>query len=162
MYAILGSRGGEANDNTQNLKAGFITKHNETLVWVLYFQWTLSSYQAFKCLSCYKAFPDPKVFDEAGFVKTIIIPSFISRLLKLTPGLPRWLSSKQAAYQAGDSSSILGLGRPPGEKKKWQPTPVFLLWNLEDRGAWGVIVHGIPRMGHDWATKQQQNYHTVL
>lgn len=32
MYAILGSRGGKANDNTQNLEGGFITKHNETLV----------------------------------------------------------------------------------------------------------------------------------
>ena len=141
MYAILGSRGGEANDNTQNLKAGFITKHNETLVWVLYFQWTLSSYQAFKCLSCYKAFPDPKVFDEAGFVKTIIIPSFISRLLKLTPGLPRWLSSKQAAYQAGDSSSILGLGRPPGEKKKKKMATNSSILVVKSRGQRSLRVY---------------------
>lgn len=27
MYAILGSRGREAKDNTQNLEAGFITKN---------------------------------------------------------------------------------------------------------------------------------------
>ena len=116
MYAILGSRGGEANDNTQNLKAGFITKHNETLVWVLYFQWTLSSYQAFKCLSCYKAFPDPKVSDEAGFVKTTIMPSFISTLLKLTPGLPRWLSSKQAATKQEMQVLSLGWGDPLEKK----------------------------------------------
>lgn len=92
MYAILGSRGREAKDNTQNLEAGFITK---TLVQVLYFQWTLSSYQAFKCLSCYKASPDPKAFDEAAFVKTNVMPSFMYRSLKLTPGLPRQLSSKK-------------------------------------------------------------------
>lgn len=118
MYAILGSRGREAKDNTQNLEAGFITK---TLVQVLYFQWTLSSYQAFKCLSCYKASPDPKAFDEAAFVKTNVMPSFMYRSLKLTPGLPRQLSSKKKknpTCKAGDAGSVLGLRRSPRGKKK--------------------------------------------
>ena len=30
-------------------------------------------------------------------------------------GLPRWLSSKELPTSAGDSSSIPGLGRSPGE-----------------------------------------------
>ena len=38
-------------------------------------------------------------------------------------GLPRWLSGKESACQAGNSGSIPGSGRSPGE---WQPTPVFL------------------------------------
>ena len=31
-------------------------------------------------------------------------------------GLPRWLSGKESACQAGDVSSIPGLGRYPGER----------------------------------------------
>ena len=38
-------------------------------------------------------------------------------------GLPRWLGGKESACQAGNSGSIPGSGRSPGE---WQPTPVFL------------------------------------
>ena len=30
-------------------------------------------------------------------------------------GLPRWLSGKEAACQAGDVGSILGSGKSPGE-----------------------------------------------
>ena len=28
-------------------------------------------------------------------------------------------------------------------KRKWQPTPVFLLGNASDRGAWQATVHGV-------------------
>ena len=38
-------------------------------------------------------------------------------------------------------------------RRKWQPTPVFLLENPVDRGAWQTTVHGIARVGHDLGTK---------
>ena len=41
-------------------------------------------------------------------------------------GSPRGLDAKESACNAGDLGSIPGSGRSPG-KRKWQPTPVFLL-----------------------------------
>ena len=40
-------------------------------------------------------------------------------------GLPRWLSGKESACNAGDAGLIPGLGRSPGEGNGY-PTPVFL------------------------------------
>ena len=39
---------------------------------------------------------------------------------------PKWLSGKESAYNVGDEGSILRLGRSPGSRRKWQPSPVFL------------------------------------
>ena len=36
---------------------------------------------------------------------------------------------------------------------KWQHTPVFLPENSMDRWTWWATVHGVARVGHDWATK---------
>ena len=33
--------------------------------------------------------------------------------------------------------------------------------NPIDRGAWWATVHGIPRVGHDLVTKQQQQLHFI-
>ena len=52
-------------------------------------------------------------------------PTEISHLPKWKPGLPRWLSGKEPAYQAGDMGLIPGLRKIPW-RRKWQPTPVFL------------------------------------
>ena len=42
-------------------------------------------------------------------------------------------------------------------RSKWQPTPVFLLGNPIDRGAWWAIVHGVAKeFGNDLMTKQQE------
>ena len=52
-------------------------------------------------------------------------------MLGIVLGLPWWLV-KESACNAGDLrdlGSILGLGRFPW-KRKWQPTPVFLAWNI--------------------------------
>ena len=38
-------------------------------------------------------------------------------------------------------------------KRKWQPTPVFLLETLMDRAVWQATVYGVARVGHDLATK---------
>ena len=35
-----------------------------------------------------------------------------------------------------------------GKIPHWLPTPVFLLENPMDRGAWPAIVHGVKRVGH--------------
>ena len=53
-------------------------------------------------------------------------------------GLPRWLSGKESACQAGDVGSILRLGRSPGGG---QGTPLHYscLENPMDRGAWRAI-----------------------
>ena len=55
--------------------------------------------------------------------------------------LPRWLRCKESACNAGDPSSIPGLGRSWG--REWQPTPVFMpekfhgLRSLAGYNAWG-------------------------
>ena len=38
-------------------------------------------------------------------------------------------------------------------RRKWQPTPVFLLGESQDRGAWQFTVLGIARVGQDLSTK---------
>ena len=57
-------------------------------------------------------------------------------------GFPGGSGGKESAHNAGDSSSIPGLGRFPW-KRKWLPTPVFLPGefhghrSLSDYGPWG-------------------------
>ena len=41
--------------------------------------------------------------------------------------------------------SISGLGRSPEEANEWQPTPVFLLGNSMDRGAWQATVYRVAK-----------------
>ena len=62
-------------------------------------------------------------------------------------GFPRWLSGKESARQAGDMSSIPGLGRSrrsPGEENG-NPLQYSCLENLMDRGAWWATVHGVSK-----------------
>ena len=59
-------------------------------------------------------------------------------------GLPRWLSGKEFICTAGDMGSIPWLGRSP-QRREWQPSPVFLLGNPMDRGAWCGTVHGVAK-----------------
>ena len=59
--------------------------------------------------------------------------------------LPRWLSGKDSAYNAGDIGSIPGLGRFPGEGND-NPLQYSCLENSMDRGDW---VHGSQRVGHN-------------
>ena len=37
------------------------------------------------------------------------------------------------------------LGQKIPRRRKWQPTPVFLLGNSTRGGAWWVIVHGVTK-----------------
>ena len=66
--------------------------------------------------------------------------ALIRRKITGMDGLPRWLSGKVSACQAGDPGSIPELGKSLEEGMTWQPTLVFL-----DRGAWGAIVHGVTK-----------------
>ena len=50
--------------------------------------------------------------------------------------------SKESAYNAGDPSSISGLGRSPGEGNG-NPLQYSCLDNPMDRGAWGAKSMGL-------------------
>ena len=55
---------------------------------------------------------------------------------------PGGLNGKESASNAGDPSSIPGLGRSPGEGNG-NPLQSSCLENPMDRGAWWAAVHGV-------------------
>ena len=59
-------------------------------------------------------------------------------------GLPWWLSSKESTCNAGDTGSIPGLGRSPGEENG-NPLHYSCLGNPMGRGAWWATVHGVQK-----------------
>ena len=61
---------------------------------------------------------------------------------------------KNLPTNAGGSGQSLGQEDP--QRRKWQPTLVFLPGNPMDRGASQAKVHGITRVRHDLVTRQQQ------
>ena len=65
--------------------------------------------------------------------------------------LPWWLR-KESACNAGDLSSILGLGRSPGEGKGY-PLQYSCLGDPMHGGAWQATVHGVSRVRYNLATK---------
>ena len=67
-----------------------------------------------------------------------------------------WLSGKGSTCNAGDVDLIPGLERFPGEGNG-SPLQYSGLENPMDREAWRAIVLEVTRVGHDWATKQQQS-----
>ena len=52
-------------------------------------------------------------------------------------GIPGGSDGKESTYNAGDSGSIPGLGRSPGEGNG-NPPQYSCLGNPIDRGAWGL------------------------
>ena len=60
--------------------------------------------------------------------------------------------SKASACNAGDTGSIPGLGRSPGEGNG-NPLQYPCLENPMDRGAWQAIVYGVTRVEDDSVTK---------
>ena len=84
---------------------------------------------------------------------------------KLT-GLPRWLSGKESAFNAGntdDASLIPGSGRSPGGGNS-NPLQYPHLENPMDRGDWWVTVHGITESDTTEATDydiRYYNFHKV-
>ena len=69
-------------------------------------------------------------------------------------GFPGDSVVKNLPANAGDMGLSPGLGRYPGERHG-NPLQYSCLGNSMDRGAWWATVHGIARVGHDLATKQQ-------
>ena len=57
---------------------------------------------------------------------------------------PWWLSGKESMCQGRRLRFNPWVGKIPW-KRKWQPTPVFLLENPMDRGAWWATVHGVTK-----------------
>ena len=55
----------------------------------------------------------------------------------------------------GDMGLVPWSARSPG-KENGYPLLYFCLGNSMDRGAWQATVHGVARVGHDLAAKQQQ------
>ena len=54
------------------------------------------------------------------------------------------LGGKESTCNVGDTSSIPGLGRSPGEGIGY-PLQYSCLENSMDRGAWRTIVHGVTK-----------------
>ena len=65
--------------------------------------------------------------------------------------LPWWLISKESTCQCKRCKFYLQVRKSPW-RRKWQPTPVFLMGSSMDRGTWWATVHGITK-SHDLATK---------
>ena len=65
---------------------------------------------------------------------------------------PCGTAGKESACNAGDLSSIPGLGRSLGEGNV-NPLQYSCLENPMDRGAWWATVHGVTRVRHDLVTK---------
>ena len=65
-----------------------------------------------------------------------------------------WLSVKESARNAGDMVSTPGSGISLG-RGNGNPLQYSCLENPMDRRAWWATVHGVTRVGHDWATQQQ-------
>ena len=78
-------------------------------------------------------------FYVSASTKTGIFLLAINITSPVFSGLPWWLSGKESACQAGDSSSIPGSRRCPGEGNG-TPLQYSCLENPMDRGAWQVIV----------------------
>ena len=76
--------------------------------------------------------------------KMISITANIYLHLTIMLGFPGDSDSKESAYNAGDSSSILGSGRCPGEGNG-NPLQYSCLENPMYQGAWQATVHGVTK-----------------
>ena len=70
-------------------------------------------------------------------------------------GLPGGSVVKNPPANAGNTGSIPGSGRFPGEGHG-NPLQYSCMGNPMDTGAWWATVHGVTRVTHDLATKEQQ------
>ena len=65
---------------------------------------------------------------------------------------------KNPSANARDQGSIPGSGKISW-RRKWQPTPGFLLGNPMDKGSWQAAVHGVARESD---TTEQLNTTTTI
>ena len=80
---------------------------------------------------------------------------FLSPEAQNLKGLPWWLSGKESTCQAGNTGSIPGSGRSPGEENG-NPLQYSCLGHPMDREAWQATVQGFARVRDNIVTKQQQ------
>ena len=74
----------------------------------------------------------------------------------ITEGFPRGSLIKNLTASTGDSGSIPGSGRSPGEGND-NLLQYCCLGNPMDRRVWWTAVYGVARrVGHDLVTQQQQ------
>ena len=75
---------------------------------------------------------------ERGVWRMLLLPCDfgIMNQVQEVLGLPRWLSGKEPACQAGDTDSVPGEGNG-------NPLQYSCLENPTDRGAWQATVHGV-------------------
>ena len=78
------------------------------------------------------------------FFFDIIMNSYILKSSNVLRDFPGDSESKESACNAGDSGSIPGSGRSPGEGNG-NPLYHSCLENFMDRGTWQAIVHKIPK-----------------
>ena len=77
-------------------------------------------------------------------------------------GLPRWLSSKEPACNAGDTHSNPWAKNIPWRRKE-QPTPVFLPGKSQrQRSLVGYPPWGCRRVRHDWEIKHERGEEKYL
>ena len=79
-------------------------------------------------------------------------------------GFPGGLDGEDSACNAGDTSSVPGLERSPGEGNG-NPFQYSCLENSMNRGAWQATALGSERVGHNWATNTQTSlllFHIVV
>ena len=62
----------------------------------------------------------------------------------LCVGLPWWLGGKDSTCQFRRCGFDPWARKIPW-RRNWQPTPVFLLENPVDKGAWWFTVHGVAK-----------------
>ena len=97
---------------------------------------------------------DTAVFSFAFFpTKLRTMPASLSPLRLDFPG---GSDGKEATASAGDPGLIPRWGRFPREGND-NTVWYCCLENPMDRGAWRATVHGVTRVGHDWATNTIQN-----
>ena len=73
-------------------------------------------------------------------------------------GLSRWLSDKEAAFNAGDLGLTPGLERSSGEGNS-KPHQCSYLENPMDRGTWWATVHGVAK---SWTQVKQLSTHACM
>ena len=79
-----------------------------------------------------------------GVLRFQDLPAVIIRQDHKRDEFPWWPSSKEAACQFRRHRFDPWVRKIPW-RRKWQPTPLFLLQNPINRGAWRATVHGVTK-----------------
>ena len=89
--------------------------------------------------------------DEFLSLSSGMLASLVAQSVKNPPAM------QESACNAGDTGSIAGSGRSPGEGNG-DPLWYSCLGNPMDRGAWQTTFHGVPRERQDLGTKPPRSW----